>query len=342
MKYITFAIPCYNSEAYLSNAVDSLLNVKDDAEIIIINDGSTDSTLKIANSYKRKYPNVVKVIDKENGGHGSGVNAGLEQAKGLYYKVVDSDDWLDHENIVVFIETIKKHYKAGVSPDLYVLDFIYEHIVKNENYIRSYQKNFPANKIFTWDEILKPFKYSNTMLMHSQIFKTSVLKESGVELPLHTFYVDNIFSYTPLAFVKTIYYMPIVLYHYYIGRDDQSVQFHNIVDRYNQQIKVMTLILQTYSYQQIKQMPKKLRKYMKHFLSAIMIITQMFTVGKKDKQRKQDLKELWSNLKNTDKELYRFLRFRSMNTLVNFLPWRLKGFVMVKGYFFLANKIKLG
>lgn len=99
MKLISFAIPSYNSENYLSHCVDTLLTGKDEVEIIIINDGSKDNTLKIAKEYEKKYPNIVKAIDKKNGGHGSGVNKGLELATGLYYKVVDSDDWVNEESL---------------------------------------------------------------------------------------------------------------------------------------------------------------------------------------------------------------------------------------------------
>lgn len=342
MKFITFAIPSYNSEAFLHNAIDSLLIVGEDAEIIIINDGSKDNTLKIALEYQKKYPKIVKVIDKENGGHGSGVNKGLENATGLYYKVVDSDDWLDHENIITFIETIKKHYKEEKSPDLYLNDFIYEHVEDNTTFVRSYQENFPTNKIFNWNETKKKFKYSKTILMHAMVFKTSVLKESKVLLPEHTFYVDNIFAYTPLMYTKTIYYQPIVLYHYYIGRADQSIQLNNIVDSYAQQQRVMNIILNEFTYEEIMSKPKGLRNYMKHFLSAIMIITQMFTTGKSSSERRKSLKKLWKDLKQNDKKLYRFLRYRSYNTLVNFLPWKLRGYVMMKGYKYLAKKVKLG
>lgn len=342
MTYITFAIPSYNSEDYIDKAIESLLLVKDYAEIIIINDGSTDSTLEISNRYKTKYPKTVRVIDKENGGHGSGVNAGLEAAKGLYYKVVDSDDWLDHENIHYLIDLIKKHQENKTLPDMYVFDFVYEHFKTDSNYIRNYSDNFPENKLFTWKDVKKKFRYSKTMLMHAQIFKTSVLKESLVKLPHHTFYVDNIFAYTPLPFVKSIYYVPKVLYHYFIGRDDQSIEFHNIVERYYQQINVMKFIVDEYSYDEIKKMDKGLKIYMKHFLSAIMIITQMFTTAEYSDERKEKLNGLWKHIKETDKKMYNFLRFKSYNTWVNFLPWKLKGYFMKKGYFYLAKKVKLG
>ena len=97
MKYITFAVPCYNSESYMRRCIDSLLPGGRDVEIILINDGSTDGTAAIADEYQILYPDIVRVVHKANGGHGSGVNKGLELAKGLYYKVVDSDDWLDEQ-----------------------------------------------------------------------------------------------------------------------------------------------------------------------------------------------------------------------------------------------------
>ena len=97
MKLITFAIPSYNSEKYLCHAVDTILTGGEEVEIIIVNDGSTDATAAIADSYARQYPTIVRAIHKENGGHGSGVNRGLQEATGLYFKVVDSDDWVDEE-----------------------------------------------------------------------------------------------------------------------------------------------------------------------------------------------------------------------------------------------------
>src|SRR5690554_2632255 len=113
MKLITFAVPSYNSQDYLHKCIESLLLAGNECEIIIINDGSTDNTLKIAKDYQNKYPNIIKVIDKENGGHGSGVNSGLKAASGLYFKVVDSDDWADAEGLKTLINTIKSHLEAS-------------------------------------------------------------------------------------------------------------------------------------------------------------------------------------------------------------------------------------
>ena len=94
-KYLSFVVPCYNSESYMARCIESLLPGGEDVEIIIIDDGSKDKTVEIADAYQKQSPDLVKVIHKENGGHGSGVNAGLACARGVYFKVVDSDDWVD-------------------------------------------------------------------------------------------------------------------------------------------------------------------------------------------------------------------------------------------------------
>ena len=96
-KLITFAVPCYNSEAYMRGCVDSLLAGGERVEIIIIDDGSTDATGAIADEYASQYPTIVKVVHQENGGHGEGINQGVKNATGIYFKVVDSDDKMSED-----------------------------------------------------------------------------------------------------------------------------------------------------------------------------------------------------------------------------------------------------
>lgn len=342
IKLISFIVPSYNSEAYLNRCIDTLLFDLDKIEIIIVNDGSKDRTLKIAKEYKAKYPKTVSVIDKQNGGHGSGVNAGLANATGLYFKVVDSDDWLETDNAKYLLDTIERHAKEGVSPDLYITDFLYNKLDEGKSYRRTYKENFPIEKIIDWNHLIHKFSYSSTLLMHSLVYKTSVLKESNMVLPEHTFYVDNIVSYLPLPHTKSLYYIEKVVYQYYIGREDQSIQRHNIIRRYEQQIRVFKVIMYAYTYQDLQHMPKGLKRYMKHALMDMMIITQMFTTGKYTSQRKTDLKNLWSELKQYDRMMYKFLKYRSYNTIVSFLPFRLKGFIMLQSYLHLTRRINLG
>ena len=107
MKYISFAIPCYNSEAYMEKAIQSILPGGEDVEIIVVNDGSSDGTSEVAKKYEEKYPGIVKAVDKENGGHGDAVNTGLAHATGVYFKVVDSDDWVDEEALLKILSAVK-------------------------------------------------------------------------------------------------------------------------------------------------------------------------------------------------------------------------------------------
>ena len=147
MKLISFTVPCYNSQVYMKKCIDSLLTGGRDVEIIIVNDGSKDGTLKLANEYKENYPDTVKVIDKENGGHGSGVNAGLKAAEGLYFKVVDSDDWLDTDALNELLGVIKLHLSEGRLPDLYVTNFIYDRVYDGTKHVSSYEKKIDRKSV---------------------------------------------------------------------------------------------------------------------------------------------------------------------------------------------------
>lgn len=339
-KLITFAVPCYNSAAYMENCIKSLLTGGDEVEIIIVDDGSKDNTGEIADKYAAEYPDIIKVIHQENGGHGEGVNQGIRHATGLYYKVVDSDDKLEPTALKTLVNTIKEHIKNNTEADLYIVNFIYDKVYENKRFVRDYKKRIRANEFITWSDF-KRFKTSEMILMHSIVYKTEVLRASDTSLPKHTFYVDNIFSYKPLPFVKKIYYLDVDMYLYFIGRADQSVTLENITKRYEQQIRVMKEMINAYSYEEIERQEKGLRKYMLHSLSVIMMLTQMFTSNGKEnkKQRKQDLKDLWKYIKNKDKKLYKKLRYRSYNALCCWMPFPLLRFVTKVGYNYFSRTL---
>lgn len=341
MKLITFCVPSYNSQDYMRHCIDCLLNGKDDVEIIIVDDGSTDSTSAIADEYQNKYPTIVKAIHQENSGHGEGVNQGARYATGLYYKVVDSDDWLDDNGYKTLLETIKKHLSENNLPDCYFMDFVYNKPSASSQFVRDYKKQLPENRMFSWDEVRK-FNVDQIFLMHALIYKTEKYRESKCVLPKHTFYVDDIFAYTPLPYMKKLFYIPTPLYMYFIGRSDQSVTIDNIIKRYKMQITVQKEMFNAYSYKELLKMDKPLRKYMIHCLMVILMVTLFFTCGKNTKERKEDTKELWRYLKKKDKRMYYRLKYRSYATVVNFLPFKLKGKIMTRSYLRLVKKENLG
>ncbi|MBQ9839015.1 MAG: glycosyltransferase family 2 protein [Oscillospiraceae bacterium] len=342
MKLISFAIPSYNSESYLHHAVESILTGGEEVEILIINDGSTDGTAAIADRFAQQYPTIVKAIHKPNGGHGSGVNRGLQEAQGLYYKVVDSDDWVNEKALKALLTTIRRHVTRGIEADLYLTNFIYDHAEDNTKNYRRWDRQCPEGRIFSWDEV-KPFYGPEVLLMHSLLYKTELLRSYGIVLPEHTFYVDNLFAYAPLPHAKKLFYLNVDLYHYFIGRADQSVTLANITKRYDQQIRVMLKMTDAYSYDEIMAMESGLGKYMLHCLSAIMMNTLMFCCSGGDTpERRKAYDQLWAHILERDPKLYGHLRKKGLPLMVCWMPWKLRGKAMLFGYNFLCKTIKLG
>ena len=275
MKLITFTVPCYNSAAYMDRCVETLLPAGEEAEIILVDDGSKDDTGKIADAYAEKYPNIVKVIHQENGGHGEGVNQGIRNASGMYFKVVDSDDWLDAEALQKVMQTLRGFAAMEQPVDLLMCNYVYEHVVDNTHHTVSYKSILPQDRVFAWDEIGR-FPPSQNILMHTVIYRTQILRDSGLELPKHTFYVDNVFVYQPLPLCQRLYYMDIDLYRYFIGRDDQSVNESVMVKRVDQQLRVTKIMIDAVDLYALPESQKKLRAYMFNYLSMMMTIALRF------------------------------------------------------------------
>lgn len=293
----------------MHHALDTILEIKEDIELIIVNDGSTDDTLKIAKEYQKKYPKVIKVIDKENGGHGSGVNAGLGIASGKYFKVVDSDDWVDTSSLKKVVATLKKQ-----DIDMLIVNYVYEKEGSPKE--MGYLNVFKENEIFTWQEV-GHFKVSEYLLMHSVFYKTSLLKEIHLTLPEHTFYVDNIFVYYPLPFVKTMYYLNVPLYRYFIGRTDQSVNERVMIGRVDEQIKVTKMMIDFFDPLTIE--PKSLQKYLIHYLDIMMTISTILLKLANTKEANLKSKELWNYLKEKNKSVYKKLKIARLAKLPRFI-----------------------
>ena len=153
MKLLSIAIPCYNSAGYMRKCIDSLLPGGEDVEIIIVNDGSSDNTPDIAEEYRERFPGIIKVVNKENGGHGSAVNAGLEQARGLYFKVVDSDDWVSQSAYIQILDKLGELLHGGKSVDMMISNFVYEKEGEKHRKVMKYHHALPQEEIFTWKDV---------------------------------------------------------------------------------------------------------------------------------------------------------------------------------------------
>ena len=318
MKYISFAIPCYNSQDYMAHAIESILPGGEDVEIIIVNDGSKDRTSEIAHEYMEKYPTIVKVVDKENGGHGDAVNSGLTHATGKYFKVVDSDDWVDEEALLKVLDTIKGFVKDESEVDMVIANYVYEKVGMTHKKVIRYDNVLPENQIFKWEDI-GHFRLDQYILMHSVIYRTEMLKLCQLELPKHTFYVDNIYVYYPLPHVRTLYYMNVDLYRYFIGREDQSVNEKVMISRIDQQLFVTKKMISMYELRLIGS--KKLRKYMVNYLAIMMTVSSILCIRSKKKENLEKKKELWAYLKKKDYRTYMKIRYGILGQTMN-LPGR--------------------
>lgn len=318
MKYISFAIPCYNSQDYMAHAIESILPGGEDIEIIIVNDGSKDRTSEIAHEYMEKYPTIIKVVDKENGGHGDAVNSGLMHATGKYFKVVDSDDWVDEEALLKVLDMIKGFVKDESEVDMVIANYVYEKVGMTHKKVIRYDNVLPENQIFKWEDI-GHFRLDQYILMHSVIYRTEMLKLCQLELPKHTFYVDNIYVYYPLPHVRTLYYMNVDLYRYFIGREDQSVNEKVMISRIDQQLFVTKKMISMYELRLIGS--KKLRKYMVNYLAIMMTVSSILCIRSKKKENLEKKKELWAYLKKKDYRTYMKIRYGILGQTMN-LPGR--------------------
>lgn len=335
MKVLSIAIPCFNSAEYMRKCIDSLLVGKDDVEILIVNDGSNkDDTAKIADEYEKKYPNICKAIHKENGGHGDAVMYGLRAATGEFFKVVDSDDYLDKKSFLEVLNKLKEFIRDKENIDMLLCNFVYDKVGVKKKKVMTYKRNLPVNKKFEWEDI-RPFHTGQYILMHSVIYRRELLIENGLDLPKHTFYVDNIFVYQPLNAVKNIYYMDVNLYRYYIGREDQSVNEQVMIGRIDQQIRVTKLMLDAFNPYDV--VNKKLRKYLISYLEIMMVISSILAILSKDEENLKKKDELWDYLKDHNPRLYRRIRRGALGQAMN-LPGKVGRSIAVAGYR-IANKL---
>lgn len=336
-KLLSFAIPCYNSAEYMEHCIQTVLEGGDDVEVIVVDDGSTkDNTYEIALKYEKEYPGIVKAVHQENGGHGEAVNTGLKNATGKYFKVVDSDDWVDSRSYKRILNSIRRFEKEGNGPDMIVANYVYEKVGVEKKRVVKYDNVLPVEEIINWDDMrVNKFRYDQYILMHSVIYRTELLRECQLELPKHTFYVDNIFVFEPLPFVKTLYYINVNFYRYFIGRDDQSVNEKVMMSRIDQQLFVNKRMIDSF----LKENPEeiKCRKYMINYLRIMMEVSSIFLILAGDKESLEKKKELWKYAKQKDAKLYRALRYSTLGMSVN-IPTPVGRWISKVGYR-IANKI---
>lgn len=295
MKLLSIAIPAYNVEQYLKDAIAPYLELKakEDIEILIVNDGSKDGTLQLAKQYEEQYPEMIKVIDKENGGHGSAVNAGIVHAKGKYFKVVDGDDWIDTEVLDKILERL-----ISLDVDMIATGFmvIYEETGQKEEV---HINKVGYGKEYHFLDICENIEHIG---MHSIIYKTKILQENQIRLDEHCFYVDVEYDLFPLKWIDTVIFYDDLLYQYRVGRPGQSVSMQSMVKNRENHDRVIRSIMRWIEKEDLLE---PIRHYAEKRLGGMIDIQYLvlFDVGT-GKKEKEELIQYDTWLKNSNRKLY--------------------------------------
>ena len=341
MKLLTIAVPCYNSQDYMEKCVESLLAGGEEVEILIVDDGSKDKTAEIADRLEKEHPGMIRAIHQPNKGHGGAVNTGIENATGLYFKVVDSDDKLKASAFKMILDTLREYSGAGQeeSLDLLISNFVYDKEGPSHKKVMEYRKALPQGRVFSWEET-KRFRKGQYILMHSVIYRTELLRQSGLRLPEHCFYVDNIYVFNPMPYVKNMYYLDVNFYYYFIGRDDQSVNQEVMTKRLDQQARVNKIMIDYFS-DNVKsgRIDKKsqMYKYMYNYLEIITSITSVLAVCSGEQDKLAIMNDVWDYLEKKDPELFKKMRYGLFGTVLH-LPGK-GGRTAIKAVYSIARGI---
>lgn len=213
MKLLSVAVPAYNIEDYLPQCLDSVL--REELEVLVINDGSTDRTEEIAREYADRYPGIIRVITKENGGWGSGINRAIEEATGEYFTNLDSDDWYRSDGLDTLLQNLKEH-----KTDL-ILAPGFEHSMKSgEEWPIQFPKNCVYGQELPFDAIAESADFFFTV--HSLVIRTELMQKNRIRID-ECFYTDMELLAYPIPYAETAFIQQEPLCIYRVDREGQSV-----------------------------------------------------------------------------------------------------------------------
>ena len=325
-KILSVSIASYNVEKFLDQTLESCLvpEIMDKLEVIIVNDGSKDGTAGIAGKYVDMAPGTFVLINKENGGYGSTVNAGIKAATGKYFRLLDGDDGFDKDGLREFIGILEE-----ADEDMIIARFrrVFETDGHTEESDQGAKIPFVTG---TFDELPDDAWFT----MHSITYRTKLLKENNVTLTEHCFYTDQEYDLLPLRWVNTVRVAPVTVYCYRIGRGEQSISLSGLEKHYNEQTIVLKRLYNVYS-DVFKRETKKDNYIYKYFGKRTRFQVRTYLIISKSKQHKKDLIDFVEYLKSEQPEIYKRLLLRkSFKLLVwtNYAAYGVLHYLMLKKY----------
>lgn len=297
-KVLTITIPSYNVEKYLKQTLDSFLSpeILEEVEVLIVDDGSKDRTAEIGKVYERQYPQTFRVISKENGGHGSTINRGIQEAKGTYFKVVDGDDWVDTEDFVKLVKALKNCTAQYVVTNYYEVND-----VTGEKTPVDY-KVLKEKEIWSFEEAGK----RKQIAMHALVIQTSILKENQIRLDEHCFYVDVEYVLYPIPYVETVQFLDLFVYMYRLAVMTQSVSLQGYQKHMQNHIDVI-LHLTNFFQEYAKTGTEGKIDYIGKRIAQMVgdQITVFMSFPEKDREIRQKFRAFDRELKEKGPEIYR-------------------------------------
>ncbi len=254
-KLLTISIAAYNVEKTIEECLDSFLACKhlNELEILVINDGSKDRTAEIVSSYEQRYPGIIYLINKENGGHGSTINKSLSLATGKFYKVIDGDDWVNAKELDKLVECL-----SGTNAELVINDYM--EVYPNHTSRISLRTGYHGEKIYKFEDLFVDIIHlRNIFAMHSSTILTQRLRDVNMSITEHCFYADTEYVYFIELAARTVLFNDSCVYQYRLGQVGQSVSPEGTYKHVEDMIKIELNLMRMYI-EDVKSLDSEVRK----------------------------------------------------------------------------------
>ena len=309
---LSVVVPLYNLQDRIGRCLDSLTHPDvhvpaGDLEVLVVDDGSTDDSAAIAQSYAERFPHVV-LLRKQNGGHGSAIDMGRSIARGAFLMVVDADDLVVPDSLRRTVLFLRWMTDRGVALDVLVLDRIVEDPGLGTSLRNGYRGILPVERTFGWDETRR-LRYPAFLPMHSLVFRRSLLDEAGLALPEHTFYVDTLYTTVPLSHARILFYLPIPLYRYQVGRAGQSISIGVALRKVDDHLRIMRCLAEAYD-RIPPDAPRRLRRYLSGVTYAILLATLGLLTLSDRPDRDGEKRALMSWMRSNHRKCHRTVAYR--------------------------------
>lgn len=232
MKILTLILPTYNAQKFLDKGLTSMIlpaEWMEKLEVIVVNDGSSDNSAEVAQQYVDRYPGTFCILNKQNGGHGSGINAGVKAARGRYFKVIDADDWVDTDALMQTMQILEQEPPV----DALIQSYRTHDISTSPATVKTIAVAPPSQEqtVYSLEELMDGPYCTNCMTFHGLTYRTDFYRNQHYDMPEHVFYEDQEYSTIPLCRAQTLRVLDLPLYEYRIGDVNQSVSSASMLKR---------------------------------------------------------------------------------------------------------------